>query len=73
MDFPAVQKVGAGRVALGIKVLRIEAVPPLAFAIGFRQLPIVWNSGLRAISIRALCDLIPGPGMGGMDADAEGL
>jgi len=59
-------------VALFVKILRVEAVPPFAFAICFGQFAIVRHSGQRAGPVGALRDFIPAPRVRGMQAHAEG-
>ena len=61
----------AGRVVLGVEILRIEALPPFALAIGLRQFAVVRHAGERAARIGALRDFVPHPGVRGVNADAE--
>ena len=60
-----------GVVVLRVEVLRIEAVPPLALAVGLGELAVVRHAGERAGLVRALGDFIPRPRARGVDAHAE--
>ena len=62
---------GAARVVLRVEVLRVEAVPPLALAVGLGELAVVGHAGERAGLVRALRRLVPRPGVRGVHADAE--
>ena len=70
-DAPIPGEFFAGRVVLRVEVLRIEAVPPLAFAVGLGELAVVRHAGHRAVGVRALCHLIPRPCVRGVNADGE--
>ena len=56
---------------LRVKILRVEAVPPKALAVGLGQLAVVRHAGQRAILVRALRRFIPRPGARGVNADGK--
>ena len=57
--------------ALRVQALRVEPFPPFAQAVGALQVAVVRNAGVRAALVCALRQLVPGPGMGRVYADAE--
>ena len=71
VDGPRLVEVGAGCVALLVKILRVEAVPPFAFSVGFRQFAVVGHSGQRTGLVGALGDFIPAPCVRSVQAHAE--
>lgn len=51
VDGAVVPAVLAQRVVLGVKVLRVVAFPPFAFAVGFRQSAVIRYSRLRPFCV----------------------
>ena len=66
-----IRGVRTGPVVLGVKVLRIETVPPLAVAVGLGELAVVRDARLGSRLVAQLRDFIPAPRPRGMQADAE--
>lgn len=54
-----------------VEIGRIEALPPRALARGLQQGTVVGYALQRAIPVAAVCRLIPTPGTGGVDGNAE--
>src|SRR6185312_3389344 len=56
----------------GVQLLRVEALPPLAASIGFREFRgIVADACERALPVITVCRLEPMPGVSGVVTDAE--
>ena len=69
---PGGKSVGGGQRLAGVQLLRVEAVPPFAPAIGDRQSRgVITLPGTRSFGIVVIGNLIPVPRMARMIADAE--
>ena len=64
-------RLGADGVVLRIQFLRVDAIPPQAFAIGLGQFAIVRNARQRPGLVASLGLFIPAPGARRMHADSE--
>ncbi len=64
--------VGHDKISAGVKLLRIEALPPFALAVGFGQVVcVVANAGEWALGVVVVGGLQPVPRVGGMVGDGD--